>query len=248
MDSIEELIQGYRARDGACECLFCGEKYLRGDIYAFGERLVDAPTAAGLHLEEEHGGAFEALLLHGKAAGKKATGLTEQQIELLRCFRLGLPDKDIAEKTGTTAATVRFQRFHLKEKARQARAFLALFELAQIKKDETKIHPGATMLDERWMATEEEAKKIVATFFASTEPLKLKSLPAKEKKKLVLLRVIAGEFLPGREYLEPEVNGILREIHEDCATLRRYLIEYGFLERTQDCMRYKVKGSRTQIE
>jgi len=54
--------------------------------------------------------------------------------------------------------------------------------------------------------------------------------------------VIAARFPPGRRYPEREVNQILRDIHEDYVTLRRYLIEYGFLERTQDCGEYWVKG------
>ena len=238
METLEELMRGYTEGDGACACMFCGQTYLRGDIYAFGERLVDAPTAAGLHVTQAHGGAFEALL----AGGKKATGLTEVQSELLRCFYQGLPDKETAQRTQTSAAAVRYQRFHLREKARQAKAFLALFELAQVGNEQSpQIHPGATMVDERYMTNDEESRKIIATFFESMEPLKLKSFPPKEKKKLVLLRVIAGQFEPARRYGEPEVNAVLRGIYEDYATLRRYLIEYGFLERTQDCREYWVK-------
>ena len=46
------------------------------------------------------------------------------------------------------------------------------------------------------------------------------------------------QFEPGRTYTEKEVNGILRDIFDDYVTLRRYLIEYGFLERTRDCRTY----------
>ena len=239
--TLEELSRGYSLRNGACRCLFCGEETLCGDIYTFGNRLVDAPTAARLHIEQAHGGVFEALL----AGGKKCTGLTEGQSGILSLFYRGLPDRDIAARMGVTAATVRFQRFHLREKARQARIFLALFALLEARAgrpDEPEIHRGATMVDERYMTGEDEAKKIVDTFFRSLEPLKLKSFSSKEKKKLVILRVIAGQFAPGRRYAEREVNAILRDIfEEDHVTLRRYLIEYGFLERTQDCAEYWVK-------
>jgi len=238
--TIEDLARGFRPQDGACRCLFCGQEYLAGDIYPFGPRLVDAPTAARLHMEQAHGGVFEALL----AGGKKSTGLTEGQSRMLSLFYQGLPDRDIAARLGISAATVRFQRFHLREKARQARAFLALFTLLGERtgtQSEPAVHPGATMVDERYMATEEESRKITEAFFSSLEPLKLRSFSSKEKKKLVILRVIAAQFAPGKRYQEKEVNAILRDIYDDYATLRRYLIEYGFLERTQDCGEYWVK-------
>ena len=236
----EDLTRGYCLQNGACRCLTCGEAYSVGDIYPVGTRLVDAPTAARLHMEQAHGGAFEALL----AGGKKITGLTEGQSRMLSLFYQGLPDRDIADQLGISAATVRFQRFHLREKARQAKAFLALSALLEARAgqaEEPRIHAGATMVDERYMATDAEAQKVVETFFSSLEPLKLKSLSSKEKKKLVILRVIAAQFEPGRRYAEKEINAVLRDIHEYHATLRRYLIEYGFMERTQDCGEYWVK-------
>jgi len=238
--NMEDLMRGWSQQDGVCHCLFCGEGFPVGDIFAVGERLVDAPTAARLHVERAHGGVFGALL----AGGKKSTGLTEGQSRMLSLFYIGVPDGDIASALGISAATVRFQRFHLREKARQAKVFLALFALLERrprKAEEPKVHKGATMVDERYMTTDEEARKIIETFFSSLEPLKLKSLSSKEKKKLVILRVIAARFEAGRRYPEKEVNGILKDIHGDYATLRRYLIEYGFLERTQDCGEYWVK-------
>jgi len=239
--TIEDLTRGYCVQDNTCRCLFCGAEYLCGDIYSFGNRLVDAPRAARLHMEQAHGSVFEALL----AGGKKATGLTEGQGRMLQCFWQGLPDREIAADLDVSAATVRFQRFHLREKARQARVYLALFALMEARAgqaDSIHIHKGATMVDERYITTDTESKKIIDTFFSSLEPLKLKSLSSKEKKKLVILRVIAGQFAPGRRYAEKEVNAILRDIHEDYVTLRRYLIEYGFLDRAQDGGAYWVKG------
>ena len=239
--TLGDLGRGYCLREGVCKCLFCGEEFLVGDIYSMEGRLVDAPTAARLHMERAHGGVFEALL----AGGKKSTGLTEGQSRMLSLFYGGAADREIAAQLGISAATVRFQRFHLREKARQARVFLALSGLLEQKPAQAEapiIHAGATMVDERYMTTDAEAQKAIDTFFNSLEPLRLKSLPAREKKKLVVLRVIAARFEPGRRYPEREVNGILKDIHEDYATLRRYLIEYGFMERTQDCGEYWVKG------
>jgi len=102
------------------------------------------------------------------------------------------------------------------------------------------IHGGATMVDERYLATAEETEKIIATFFSSVEPLVLKAFPPKEKKKLVILQMISSKFEKGKRYGEKEVNQILEEIYPDYVTIRRYLIEYGFLDRTRDCAEYWV--------
>lgn len=44
-------------------------------------------------------------------------------------------------------------------------------------------------------------------------------IPAKRKKRDVILRWLLQDFKPGIEYPEPEVNRILRRHHPDCATL-----------------------------
>ena len=100
------------------------------------------------------------------------------------------------------------------------------------------VHGGAKMLDERYEITEAEEKKILSGVFSSLEPLKLKVFSAKEKKKVVILKRIAQEFEPGRRYTEGEVNALLKEIYFDFATLRRYLVEYGWISREKDCSAY----------
>ncbi|MGX4667923.1 DUF2087 domain-containing protein [Cerasibacillus sp. JNUCC 74] len=42
-------------------------------------------------------------------------------------------------------------------------------------------------------------------------------------------------------YSEMEVNEILKAIYSDFAILRRYLIDYEFMERSRDCTKYWVK-------
>ena len=97
------------------------------------------------------------------------------------------------------------------------------------------------MIDDRYMITEEERQKILGNVFSSLEPLKLKVLSAKEKKKIVILTKIVEQFEEGRNYTEPEVNEILMGIYPDYVSLRRHLIEYGFMERTPDGGRYWKK-------
>ena len=154
----------------------------------------------------------------------------------------GGEDRAVAEGLGISASTLRHMRFTFRERARQARITLAALELALEKQTKADgvvpIHEGATMVDERYAVTAEEEAKILKNCFASLDPLVLKALSPKEKKKIVALRRIAGCFALGRRYSEQEVNGILKPIYGDFALVRRYLVEYGFLKRTRDCAAY----------
>ena len=59
-------------------------------------------------------------------------------------------------------------------------------------------------------------------------------IPAARGKRLAVLDHLAGLFEPGRRYPEREVNEILRAWHPDYATLRRYLVDEGFLDRADE--------------
>ena len=60
---------------------------------------------------------------------------------------------------------------------------------------------------------------------------RLVHLPRKRSKRLVVLDRLAQEFEPGVRYSERDVNGALRPFDDDVATLRRYLVDEGFLDR-----------------
>ena len=71
--------------------------------------------------------------------------------------------------------------------------------------------------------------KVLASF---VDPAgRLASIPASRRKRLIVLRWLAGEFEEGRRYKEAEVNEILQRRHWDCATLRRELIGAGMMSR-----------------
>ncbi len=57
------------------------------------------------------------------------------------------------------------------------------------------------------------------------------SIPVKLHKKLAVLRDIASELSPDTKYPEKQLNEIIAKFHPDTAALRRYMIEYGILER-----------------
>lgn len=91
---------------------------------------------------------------------------------------------------------------------------------------------------EPYPITPEEEESILKNVFFSLEPLRLKVFSKKEKKKTIILRTVAKQFVPGQIYSENEVNTLLLSIWEDYATMRRYLIEYGYLHRKADGSAY----------
>jgi biotin operon repressor len=59
----------------------------------------------------------------------------------------------------------------------------------------------------------------------------LKTIPTQHKKLMVILEHLAKDFAPGERYPESQVNQTLRKYHEDTASLRRYMVDNGLLQR-----------------
>lgn len=59
----------------------------------------------------------------------------------------------------------------------------------------------------------------------------LNEIPVQRARRLVVLQRLALEFDIGRRYSEAEVNAILGAFHPDWSTLRRGLVDEGFLDR-----------------
>lgn len=190
--TIEDFKRGYVWDGKKAEfiCLVCGEY------------IGENEDSINIHTTN-HGNPIERLLM----LDKKYTGLTEIQKEFLDMVSNKYSDKEIAMKLACAESTVRNMRFALRERARQARAFLAVMELA-----------------------EEKMPKI-------TNP-KLRVFPVKEEKRKALLPRFADLFEPDREYTEAEVKKIIKTIYEDDAIIRRYLVDYGYLSRTNDGSKY----------
>jgi len=60
---------------------------------------------------------------------------------------------------------------------------------------------------------------------------RLTEIPVPYKKRLVILKWLAGFFEAGISYSEVQVNAVLKVHHHDCATLRREMIGCGILAR-----------------
>lgn len=239
--SIKDIKLGYSTSidSGSYSCVVCGKTYETGEIYPAGSRFFEAARAIEEHILLEHGDYLHQLI----DSDSKYNTLTDNQKQLLRLFAAGLADKDIAKQLGVSISTIRHQRFIFREKAKQAKLYLAIYERVLEQKSIggntiMPIHDHARYVDERYVVTEQEREHILQTFFLSLDPLKLQAFSPKEKKKVVILMKIAEQFEQGKQYSEKEVNQILASVYNDFATLRRYLIDYGFMKRTKDGKKY----------
>ncbi|GIP34492.1 DUF2087 domain-containing protein [Paenibacillus sp. J2TS4] len=246
----EEFKRGYVCEGEYYICLLCGKAVEHGIVYPDAGNFYEAEKYMRLHIEREHHSVFEYLI----RLDKKLTGLTEHQNSLLRLFYKGKSDKEIQQVMGIgSASTIRNHRFALKEKERQSKVFLTLMELLKDKDKHAPtfidVHKTATMADDRYNITLEEKEAILQKYFPREAGGRLTTFHLKEKQKLVVLREIAKRFTNERIYSEREVNAILQEVYDDHVTLRRYLIEYGFLDRKPDGSEYWLdNGSVNQIK
>ena len=231
--SIEDICKGY-IYDKTSEkyiCLICGADFSKGIIYKEDEIFMDAEMAVKVHIGKAHGSVFEYLL----TLDKKYTGISDVQSKLLEYFYKGYSDKDIVKMEGEgSESTIRNHRFKLKEKEKQAKTFLAMMTLLS-KNDNNdnnkklvEIHRRATMVDERYAITEKEKENVIKNYIKND---KIVNIPRSEKKKIIILQYLLQKFQHNKKYTEAEVNEIIKQMHEDYASLRRYLIQYGFMAR-----------------
>lgn len=73
-----------------------------------------------------------------------------------------------------------------------------------------------------------EIEKVLATYLKDG---RLHVMPRATRRRTIVLEHIAQRFEPGRRYPEVEVNLSLREVWDDVAALRRYLVDAGLLDR-----------------
>lgn len=237
--SFDELKKGYIQDCDSFTCLLCGEKIEKGIVYPFENTFYEAERYMRIHIERTHVSIFDYLL----GMDKKLTGLTEHQKKLLSLFYQGKNDKEIQNELGIgSVSTIRHHRFALKEKERQAKTFLAMMELLK-EKDEyapafVPVHKTATMIDERYNITQDEQEQMVNKYFSDGV---LTKFPQKEKQRLIVLREISNHLKMDYHYDEQELNQILKGFYEDYVLIRRYLVEYGFLDRKSDGTRYWLK-------
>lgn len=243
---LEDIIKGYSEDKSTYKCVICQKTFEKGRIYQEDENLYDAMGAVTYHIKKQHGSLAAYLL----SQDLSVIGLTDIQRKLLLLLLEEKSDQEIGKELGIAQSTVRNHRFKLREKEKQAKLFVALMSSLEeetnksIGKSDTgtleDIHSTATMVDDCYIITDKERVKTIETYMDKTGALK--QFPAREKKKIILLGEIMKNFKVGSEYTEAEVNRVLKRIYEeDYPTIRRALIEYGFMDRTADCKIYRVK-------
>ncbi|MTV49971.1 DUF2087 domain-containing protein [Heliobacillus mobilis] len=242
--NLDEIKRGYRwdEKMESFVCIVCGAAFLQGQVFPIEDRFFDAEKSAKLHVAQEHGSMFQVLL----GLDKKYTGITDHQKKLLTFFYKGYSDKEICDELGGSASTIRNHRFNLKEKERQAKAFLAMMELLKDtldkrdKSEDTKGNPkGGTASP---VITEAEAEKVLRSCFKEGLEGPLTRFPDKEKRRIIILNHLIRKFAQNRKYNEKEVNEIIKEVYPDYAIIRRCFIDYGFMERADDGSAYWVKA------
>ncbi|WP_096435797.1 DUF2087 domain-containing protein [Alteribacter populi] len=243
--TVQEIEKGFVKEDHGFTCLVCGEVFQEGFIFQKENTLMEAKKAVEVHVQSEHESMTSRLL----GLPKKQTGLSDIQKDVLSLLLAGKSDEKIAsELEFGSISTVRQYRFKFREKAKQAKVFLALmnaYEESSGKKNDHSIHKGAKMVDDRWVITEQEEEKVLKNYI-DKQTGKLLQFPGKEKRKIVILKYIISQFEVEQQYKEKEVNELIKRFYEDFATLRRYLIEYGFMHRNKDGSRYWVERTLSE--
>lgn len=92
-------------------------------------------------------------------------------------------------------------------------------------------------------AVNEDEEAVLNAFFRDG---RLLEIPTKASKRRIVLQRVAIEFEPGVRYDEREVNAIVGAFHTDHASLRRYLVDEGFLDREGG--EYWRSGGRVDVD
>jgi len=248
--SDTEREAGYCLRDDKYHCLLCGFQTEAGYIYPQGSLLVDAEKQMQIHIAKSHKSVFSFL----SQLDKKLTGLSEHQRKILRLFQEGKSDYQVQQELGIKSkSTIRNHRYNLREKEKQAKVFCTLMSLySKIDPQSVEVikpHKTAVMVDDRYNITREEYQNTIERYFPEGSDGPLKTFSVKEKSKIIILREIVKRFEKNRQYTHLEVNEILKKVYaKDFVLIRRYLIQYGFLDRHRDGSAYWVKQERVNME
>ncbi|AMQ05581.1 hypothetical protein AZE41_06440 [Sporosarcina psychrophila] len=97
-------------------------------------------------------------------------------------------------------------------------------------------------LGERFTITDVEREKVLGNYFKQGLQGPLDVFPSKEKRKYIIAQEIIKQFEVDRMYVEKEINDLLATIYPDFATVRRFLIDYRFMTRSNDGKQYRIEG------
>ncbi len=95
-------------------------------------------------------------------------------------------------------------------------------------------------MEERFVITDKEREKVLGNYFKQGVNGPLDVFPSKDKRKYIIAQEVIKRFDVGKIYLEKEINELLKTVHEDFATVRRFLIDYRFMNRSYDGKEYWI--------
>jgi len=90
----------------------------------------------------------------------------------------------------------------------------------------------------------EDIKLVREKYVISMHPFEISNFPPKEKRKYILLCMMVHLFDEHKKYTEIEINEIIKPIYHDYVTIRRYLVEYQFLNRLNDGSEYWLVANK----
>ena len=167
--------------------------------------VPDAATIVGLLADDDRRRVFAALVLGGSTLDevRESTGLTSRQ---------------------AATALARMVAGDLVVRSDRGEHVLlgAAFRLAAAAAAPERRAPDPT--DD----VPEDDARILRRYFRGG---RLTQIPSQRARRWVVLDRLAQEFDVGSRYSERQVNAILRRFHEDVASLRRFLVDEGFLDR-----------------
>lgn len=159
------------------------------------------------------------------------------RIKIISMLKHGpLHGQALADKLGLTPPTISYHMAKLKEidVVFQRRDKNTIYFYLNEKKlkllAEAILHIGEKSIESNLIS--KENKDYVITQFFNDEG-KLLNIPAKQKKKLIVLEHLIQGLKMNQSYEEKEVNEYIKQFYGDYATIRRELIMCHFMNRHQ---------------
>jgi biotin operon repressor len=149
--------------------------------------------------------------------------------------------EDLATRLHRSPSTITFHLKKLEEAGlikKSRNQYYGIFELRadllEVSLKDFVTHPASEDSPEQKRLRKSQ-EKVLQTFVKNG---KLVQLPKQWKKQRIILDELASRLEPSREYLEKELNLELQAFYPDYCTLRRLLIEEGYM--TRDAGRYRL--------
>ncbi len=143
--------------------------------------------------------------------------------------------EELAERLRLAPSTISFHLRRLEEAGlvtRSKEQYYVVYELRSdllrmSLKDFVTMPPGDDSPEEKRVRQGRE--KVVRTFFRNGA---LVQIPKQWRKRKIILEEFLAGFEPGKEYGEDEVNELIAPLYADYCTIRRMLVDQGYMTRS----------------